>query len=478
MADVRTSPPLGYREPIGAWESSESVPSGGRRFRLSESNNGSHSSRSMRSSTKDLLVGEDRDGCELVSLKFAERQGEHVGFLQQLFLSPILSDMEFSVRGRQFYAHRIVIALCSRELEQLLTEGGDIDIDVEIFEDILRYIYGHHVEIAPESVFALLDCAAKFNLTKLVQKCARYLEENCSDLTTAERLFAVSINAPGCQSVVDRCAETILSKGIAPMSSRYLNLEHVTMVELLKSDRWPLHEDGIFDLVHNWCLHRDTDPRHQLSTFVPHLRFPQMTSDKLFQTWQNNLVPETILLESLFFQMGHYNVACLGRQNFRPRKCQIEFAQAEGFTTTKDRGTSKVRIRRVGTGGRCIRVSGSRSLPVTEVNFKIISGPRDIIFGFIEKDDKAKVAHESSGVMVGCYMQKRRHRGTFFSRPGGDRDNIDVDDTVRCRLDLERREFAYAVNNNPFEVAYADLDVKEYCFCFDMYTNGAEVEIL
>lgn len=444
---------------------------------------------------------------------------------------------------KDFLAHRIVLALNSLPLAQLFTcemrTPGDADhIDVqtvyiecaepEIFELLLRFLYWQEIEITPNNVLPLMDMAERFEVHGLLQKCSTCLEAQCGQIDGVTHILNVAMRYK-CQAVVDKCCATVLTRGAEAFfggregEQPYLNFDHDVMIELLKSDEWSIDEDGIFDVCLSWAKHHcppqvphidvngvevpsSTSIADVLSPFMPHLRFPHMSTEKLFWAKRRKYAPEPPVIDALFFKLGQYDPAFLDSTSCRRRNSHVHFASTQGYEIIHDSLTTRVRLRRADArglasgsearGGACHTMRATRRMTrgsAYELSFRVLSNPRDVLFGVIEADDMSQIAHESSGRMIGCHLQKRRHRGSFYSRLAGEFD-IDVHDAVTVRADLtsEGRLF-YSVNGRGMELAFDNLlldgawrspkqdksiGAREFVFCFDMYTEGTEVEIL
>jgi len=260
-----------------------------------------------------------------------------------------------------------------------------------------------------------------------------------------------------------------------------IQLELAAFQAILQSDDWLFDEDRIFDLAVNYCKMN----RLNFECVLPYLRISQLSAEKLAEARTSGLIPDQRLCDATLFKLGVYNKDWLRQTGFRRRQSQVQFVQKPGFKIEEMPRRSptelpSIRLTRTGNGGRNIRAEKRMRHPGKryEMNFEIITNARDVIFGIMDvKDNQTVVAHESSGRMVGCHMQKRRHLGTFGPRPGGDK-SVGEGDIVRCVLDLQDGVMSYSVNNTALETAFTDLPLdNEYVFCMDLYNEGTMVEI-
>lgn len=96
------------------------------------------------------------------------------------------SDCTFSICGRSFKAHKLLLGISSPVFKAMLygplASEKDIiicDIEPEIFQLILNYVYTDKVDLSSvEQAFELLYAAKKYMLQYLVEKCKEFIEFN------------------------------------------------------------------------------------------------------------------------------------------------------------------------------------------------------------------------------------------------------------------------------------------------------------
>jgi speckle-type POZ protein len=115
--------------------------------------------------------------------------------LEELFDSMTLSDVNFKVRGREFPAHKLILsarsevfaAMFQHPMEENLTNQIKIDdIDPNVFQELLRFIYTGRVQVDKLEMLAagLFIAADKYLLGQLKLTCENHLlrymsPENC-----------------------------------------------------------------------------------------------------------------------------------------------------------------------------------------------------------------------------------------------------------------------------------------------------------
>jgi speckle-type POZ protein len=118
--------------------------------------------------------------------------------LEELFEKMPLSDVTFIIRGQQFAAHKNILAMRSPVFaamflhptkEELTSEVKVEDVDPNVFQEVLRYMYTGLTRSTAMEVMAtgLLVAANKYLLDELKTRCETHLirqmsAKNCLDL--------------------------------------------------------------------------------------------------------------------------------------------------------------------------------------------------------------------------------------------------------------------------------------------------------
>jgi speckle-type POZ protein len=118
--------------------------------------------------------------------------------LEELFEKMLLSDLTFNVRGRQFGAHKNILAIRSPVFAAMFLhptkemQTGEVeveDIDPDVFQEVLCYLYTGLTRSTAMDVMApeLLVAADKYLLDQLKIRCETHLirqmsSQNCLDL--------------------------------------------------------------------------------------------------------------------------------------------------------------------------------------------------------------------------------------------------------------------------------------------------------
>jgi speckle-type POZ protein len=120
--------------------------------------------------------------------------------LQGLFEGMPLSDVKFIIQGREFPAHRIILAARSEvfaamfqhQTKENLTNRISIeDIEPEVFHELLRFIYTGRLDSTTMETMAakLLIVAEKYVFKELMDECENYLVLQMSPVNCAELIL-------------------------------------------------------------------------------------------------------------------------------------------------------------------------------------------------------------------------------------------------------------------------------------------------
>jgi speckle-type POZ protein len=120
--------------------------------------------------------------------------------LEELFEKMLFSDVTFNVRGQKFAAHKNILAMRSpvfaamfqHPTKELQTGEVEVeDVDPDVFQEVLRYLYTGLTRSTAMDVMAtgLLVAADKYLLDELKNRCETHLirqmsAKNCLDLLT------------------------------------------------------------------------------------------------------------------------------------------------------------------------------------------------------------------------------------------------------------------------------------------------------
>ena len=109
--------------------------------------------------------------------------------MTKMLTDQTLMDVTLQVKDKEFKAHKIVLAAASPVFEAMFKEGTKErednfvkveDIDSDVFEVFLRYLYSGQVDQLDEMVSGLLAVADKYDVQPLREICMRHMAKNIS----------------------------------------------------------------------------------------------------------------------------------------------------------------------------------------------------------------------------------------------------------------------------------------------------------
>ncbi|XP_043475491.1 speckle-type POZ protein-like isoform X2 [Leptopilina heterotoma] len=178
--------------------------------------------------------------CEILQLGYVNIQKESIPIYDdskllddysKLFENSLFADATINVKGHSFRVHKAIITVrCSffaamfnpesRMKEQVEGIAEINDISVDVFREILRFIYTGKVENIKENVADLLIAAEKYDLNVLKAICEREMYEILSEENAMEFLI-----------IVDRLNISLLKKRIL----RFIK-QNITVI--IAQDNW------------------------------------------------------------------------------------------------------------------------------------------------------------------------------------------------------------------------------------------------
>lgn len=212
-------------------------------------------------------------------MNFTENQHGNV-ILEKLRMqkdSGRFCDVTLYVEGKQFRAHRNVLASCSPyfnsilKMQRIVKEHLTITCkSSEVFQCLLNYMYTGSVVIDKENVCELVRLSNHFLVPKLKDYCSEYLERylevsNCVSV----KEMADKYSMPS----LLKCCSIFIKNNIEDVMKQTELLESpISLVEaFLSDDAWTVPQSALLPFVTNWVL-QDVPGREQhtrkLLTFV------------------------------------------------------------------------------------------------------------------------------------------------------------------------------------------------------------------
>ena len=211
-------------------------------------------------------------------------------------------DVKVEVKGKEFKAHKAVLAAASpfflTLLESNMRESNEHLIKVEleeatasIMEDVLKYVYTGNVSVTEESAHNLIATADYLFLPGLKSLACDFLKgilatENCVfNYYFAERYQCVNLK--------EECRELIKSNFSAVMETDdFLNLDAKQVLAWVSSDDITVSaEEEVFRGIVKWVHQSKSEREKEFSDLLQHVRLSSLDHNFLF----NKLVKEELI---------------------------------------------------------------------------------------------------------------------------------------------------------------------------------------
>lgn len=181
-----------------------------------------------------------------------------------MFNNSLMSDVTFIVgpkeSSQKIPAHKYVLATGSSvfyamfygELAENSIEIDTPDVEPIAFLTLLRYLYCDETDLNEDNVLSTLYAAKKYLVPHLAHACVEFLEQNLSasnvcTLLTQSHLFEDADLMERCWKVIDAQAELALA------SESFLEVDHVTLQNILSRETLNVKELVLFNAVSRWA---------------------------------------------------------------------------------------------------------------------------------------------------------------------------------------------------------------------------------
>ncbi|ELT90250.1 hypothetical protein CAPTEDRAFT_151321 [Capitella teleta] len=224
------------------------------------------------------------------SLSFSNHAPRAFQVMHELLQRKELCDVTLQVGSREFRAHRIVLAGCCPYLRAMFTNGmletGQNvvtlqDLDEELMETLLEYMYTGCVTISTTNVQSLLQGASLLHLTDLHRACCQFLQlhidaANCLGI----HAFADVYSCTELESVSRRYINQHFSEVIH--HEEFLNLPECRLVELLSSDHLQVSsEEQMFEAALMWVNWVPSERQALMCGLMKQVRLPLLSDEFL-----------------------------------------------------------------------------------------------------------------------------------------------------------------------------------------------------
>ena len=234
--------------------------------------------------------------------------GETMQMMNELRLKNELCDVVLLVDGRQFAAHRVVLAGASSYLRAMFTNGmlesgmKDIKlrgIEATVMEALLEFVYTGIVDVTVENVQALLSAATLLNLHSLRSVCCSFLQThldatNCLGIRAFADLYSCTdLEATAFRYLCQHFLDVV-------KNDEFIQLPTDSLIELLSEDQLQVRsEDQVFEAVECWILHDVTRRQEMAAKVLSNVRLPLLSLEFL----ESRVFPSKIIKSNTDCQM-------------------------------------------------------------------------------------------------------------------------------------------------------------------------------
>ena len=204
----------------------------------------------------------------------------------------IFCDVTIAVKGKEFKAHRAVLAAASPFFLTLLTsdmkEGNEKLIEVEleeatesVMEDALEYLYTGNVTVVEGRAHNLIATANFLLLPSLKTMAANVLKDT---LTTENCVFNYYFAEKyDCVELKDKCRKVINTNFSVVMETEdFLKLDQKQVMEWVSNDDVIVNEEeNIFKGIVRWVSHNKSEREGDFPELLHQVRLPFLSHDFL-----------------------------------------------------------------------------------------------------------------------------------------------------------------------------------------------------
>ncbi|XP_008411083.1 kelch-like protein 7 isoform X2 [Poecilia reticulata] len=213
-----------------------------------------------------------------------------------------LSDVTLVVQGRRFPVHRLVLAAGSEYFRLMFTgnlmesESPEVslhEVEPEIVEMLINYIYTAKIELNNGNVQSLLHAASQYLIEPVTVMCEKFLQKRI-DITNCFGMWALA-HSLNCEGLKVK-AEGVLLRHFreSSMLTDFLQLHVTCLTSILRNDRLRVSEEQIYGAALRWLNHDLPNRQQHLVEVLSCVHFPLLSKDFLSQTVQ----PEPLIADS------------------------------------------------------------------------------------------------------------------------------------------------------------------------------------
>ncbi|XP_077299692.1 kelch-like protein 7 [Arctopsyche grandis] len=199
---------------------------------------------------------------------------KRVAYLYDAMKQDKKCDTGFTVRGRNFPAHLIVLMACSEFFGTNEGQVEDIfsDFDFEVIEAILKYCYTGEISIDDHHVEKLMELANRLDV-KIPKQFKTVNLSNCLEV----------LKSTGDSELIEKAMDLTLENfETLHKTQDFLELPASNLIEILKSDDLIMpSEEDVFNAVKLWINHDDANRKNELAQLMRSVRLSLLSMEFL-----------------------------------------------------------------------------------------------------------------------------------------------------------------------------------------------------
>ncbi|CAH1779042.1 unnamed protein product [Owenia fusiformis] len=226
----------------------------------------------------------------------------------------LLFDITLIAEGKEFKAHKAVLASCSEYFRAMFTdEMKECKLDVITLNGvsapglaaIVDFAYTAKLKLDVGNIQDVLSTASHTQVISIIESCATYLErfldfENCIDVATISETYFLQH--------LKKKAYICIGKHFMNLtcSEQFLNMPTLNLVYLLECN-YPIRcsEEDILNAVLNWVEYKESERMAQAGQVLRHINFQNIAVHSLSATLQldifQRIVQEHPFIETELF---------------------------------------------------------------------------------------------------------------------------------------------------------------------------------
>ncbi|XP_063415862.1 BTB/POZ domain-containing protein 2-like [Mytilus trossulus] len=264
------------------------------------------------------------------------------GKLDQICLTEEMADVFFLFQGENIAripAHKMILALRSPVFKAMFygsfpQREGDIwieDIKLDSFRRLMKYLYTDLLQLNKNSVIPLLYAAKKYQISGLISKCEKYLQDNlavnnaCTLFSHAKFFTMAKLRTNALKYIADNAFDVV-------KNDDFLMLLSEDLVDILKLDSLCVQEVDVVRAVLKWVDHKLAKSKNKIDgksrraiLLKDGILFTMAIPLLSFEEFTSVVTPSSILTDEEQLQISKAikslnNASACGKFRVRPRK--------------------------------------------------------------------------------------------------------------------------------------------------------------